>query len=59
MKNKGMSGKVIATVITLILALVALILLWRIYKFQVFGTLLDVLSRAVENFAGALYERVK
>lgn len=53
-----MSGKIIVVLITLILAMVALIVLWRIFRVQIFGTFTEAIDRWVEGFANAICERI-
>ncbi|HDJ96568.1 MAG TPA: hypothetical protein ENG45_00665 [Candidatus Aenigmarchaeota archaeon] len=55
---KGISGKIIATVITLILAMFSFFILWRIFKVSVFGTFIDLIERAVEGFVDAIIKRI-
>lgn len=45
--KKGVTGKIMVTVVTLILAILALAILWIIYKERIFGALADVLERSV------------
>ena len=55
---KGISGKIIATVITLILAMFSFFILWRIFKVSVFDTFMDLIERAVEGFVDAIIKRI-
>jgi multidrug resistance efflux pump len=56
--RKGVTGKIIVTVVTLILAILALAVLWMIYREKIFGALADVLERSVGGLIDVICKEV-
>jgi len=55
---KGVSGKIITVVITLILAMVALLVIWQVYRETIFGRVADAITNIADEFAKTICEKV-
>jgi len=55
---KGVSGKVLTVVITLIVAMFALLVIWEIYRGTIFGRVADTISNLADEFASSICEKI-